>query len=230
MTATWPWLASNSLYIQNNTRAHIWLGRYDLLYTIKKYQGIVAVCTLTYITRSNWGQLSFSLFLKHNHFFSPCARIDSFCFLGQDPTQNDTELLTQRWRIVRSAKKCRHCILGLLYSAYCTYFRVESRIWDATPAQEAKYVERWPSTTSAWAGWSRYDIPVDRYGGVHSLLICTIGILDLLPATGLASRKILIQQNIKKRTGPALWLFCDSCPPTAGGCTCACTLRQILGL
>jgi hypothetical protein len=39
--------------------------------------------------------------------------------------------------------------------------------------QEAKYVERWPNTTSAWAGWSRFDIPVDRYGGVHSLLHCT---------------------------------------------------------
>jgi hypothetical protein len=32
-------------------------------------------------------------------------------------------------------------------------------------SQEAKYVERWPNTTSAWAGWSRFDIPVDRYGG-----------------------------------------------------------------
>ncbi len=39
--------------------------------------------------------------------------------------------------------------------------------------QEAKYVDRWPNMTSAWAGWSRFDIPVDRYGGVHSLLICT---------------------------------------------------------
>ncbi len=39
--------------------------------------------------------------------------------------------------------------------------------------QEARYVERWPNTTSTWAGWSRFDIPVDRYGGVHSLLICT---------------------------------------------------------
>jgi hypothetical protein len=39
--------------------------------------------------------------------------------------------------------------------------------------QEANYVESWPNTTSAWAGWSRFDIPVDRYGGVHSLLICT---------------------------------------------------------
>jgi hypothetical protein len=36
--------------------------------------------------------------------------------------------------------------------------------------QEAKYVERWPSTTFVWAGWSRFYIPVDRYGGVHSLL------------------------------------------------------------
>jgi hypothetical protein len=40
-------------------------------------------------------------------------------------------------------------------------------------AQEAKYVERWPNTASAWAGWSRFDIPVDRYAGVHSLLIYT---------------------------------------------------------
>ncbi len=29
--------------------------------------------------------------------------------------------------------------------------------------QEAKYVESWPNMTSAWAGWSRFDIPVDRY-------------------------------------------------------------------
>jgi hypothetical protein len=29
--------------------------------------------------------------------------------------------------------------------------------------QEAKYVERWPNTTSAWDGWSRFDILVDRY-------------------------------------------------------------------
>ncbi len=36
--------------------------------------------------------------------------------------------------------------------------------------QEAKYVESWPNTTSVWASWSRFDIPVDRYGGVHSLL------------------------------------------------------------
>jgi hypothetical protein len=39
--------------------------------------------------------------------------------------------------------------------------------------QEAKYVERWPGTTSARACWSRFDISVERNGGVHSLLICT---------------------------------------------------------
>ncbi len=40
-------------------------------------------------------------------------------------------------------------------------------------AQEAKYVESWPNMTSAWADWSRFDIPVDRYGGVHALILCT---------------------------------------------------------
>jgi hypothetical protein len=49
---------------------------------------------------------------------------------------------------------------------------------------------------------------VDRYGEVHSLLICTSSPLGFLPATRLASRKILIEQNIKKQTGPALWLLC----------------------
>jgi hypothetical protein len=38
---------------------------------------------------------------------------------------------------------------------------------QGVPFQEAKYVESWPNTTSAWAGWSRFDIPVNRYGGVH---------------------------------------------------------------
>jgi hypothetical protein len=32
--------------------------------------------------------------------------------------------------------------------------------------------------------------------------------LDPLPTTRLASRKILIEQNIKKRTGPALCVLC----------------------
>jgi hypothetical protein len=72
------------------------------------------------------------------------------------------------------------------------------------------YVESWPNTTSAWAGWSRFDIPVDRYGGVHSLLHCTSITLGLLPATRLASRNILIEQNLKNRTGPALCVLCGS--------------------
>jgi hypothetical protein len=57
---------------------------------------------------------------------------------------------------------------GLMWrwSVMCT------QCMGGTP-QEAKYVESRPNTTSAWAGWSRFDIPVDRYGGVHSLLVCT---------------------------------------------------------
>jgi hypothetical protein len=39
--------------------------------------------------------------------------------------------------------------------------------------QKAKYIESWPNTTSAWAGRRGFDIPVDRYGGVHFLLQCT---------------------------------------------------------
>jgi hypothetical protein len=56
--------------------------------------------------------------------------------------------------------------------------------FDIGQTQEAKYVEGWPNMTSAWAGWSRFDIPVDRYGGVHSQLICTRVHWGFLPATG----------------------------------------------
>jgi hypothetical protein len=43
--------------------------------------------------------------------------------------------------------------------------------WYAmVPTQEAKYIEGWPNMPSDWAGWSRFDISVNRYGGVHSLL------------------------------------------------------------
>jgi hypothetical protein len=38
--------------------------------------------------------------------------------------------------------------------------------------QEVKYTECWPSTTSAWAGRRGFDILVNRYGGLHSLLLC----------------------------------------------------------
>jgi hypothetical protein len=36
--------------------------------------------------------------------------------------------------------------------------------------QEAKYEECWPNTISPRALWRGFDTPVDRYGGVHSLL------------------------------------------------------------
>jgi hypothetical protein len=74
-------------------------------------------------------------------------------------------------------------------------------------AQEAKYVESWPNTTSAWADRGRFYIPADKPNRVHSLLICTGCTLRLLPLSGLDSRKILIEQNIKRRTGPALYVF-----------------------
>jgi hypothetical protein len=47
--------------------------------------------------------------------------------------------------------------------------------------------------------WDRFVISVEGYGGVHSQLICTSSTLEsLLPATRLANRNILIEQNIKK--------------------------------
>jgi hypothetical protein len=61
---------------------------------------------------------------------------------------------------------------------YLTAGWLAGRVYCTLYTQEAKYVESWPSTTSARAGWSRFDIPVDRYGGVHSLLICTSRILE----------------------------------------------------
>jgi hypothetical protein len=44
----------------------------------------------------------------------------------------------QRWVVVRSAKRCRHCILGLLDSAY---LRLESQNLTCTPVQCILYTE-----------------------------------------------------------------------------------------
>ncbi len=66
-------------------------------------------------------------------------------------------------------------------TVYCTgsVHRVLKYVvhWSQPTSKRLKYLESWPSTTSAWAGWSRFDIPVGRYGGVHFLLICTSCIL-----------------------------------------------------
>jgi hypothetical protein len=61
-------------------------------------------------------------------------------------------------------------ILGAPATKDTVFNPLNQRTVETGLAQEAKYVERWPNTTSAWTG---FDIPVDRYGGVHSLLICT---------------------------------------------------------
>jgi hypothetical protein len=92
--------------------------------------------------------------------------------------------------------------------------------------QEAKYVERWPNMTSAWAGWSRFDIPVDRYGGVHSLLICTSSPL-VFPTCHQASQQentycTKYQKADQASTLVTLWFlpfwaqYADPLPPVAG--------------
>jgi hypothetical protein len=52
---------------------------------------------------------------------------------------------------------------------------------------------------SQWIGMVEY---IHCYSAPE--LLC-----GLLPATRLASREILTEQNIKKRTGPSLCLLCD---------------------
>jgi hypothetical protein len=79
--------------------------------------------------------------------------------------------------------------------------------------QEAKYIVSWPSTTSAWAGWSRFDIPVDRSDGVHSLLHCTSISLGSPTCHTASQQEILFEQNIKKRTGIELCVLCASDSP-----------------
>jgi hypothetical protein len=88
-----------------------------------------------------------------------------------------------------------------------------AQLWLGTKltcsTQEAQYVERWPNTTSALAGWSRYEI--FQWIGTVEYILCYGGPAEHwgpLPATRLASRKILIEQNIKKRTGPSLCVRC----------------------
>jgi hypothetical protein len=61
------------------------------------------------------------------------------------------------------------------------YYKSESWGPGSVLFHETKYIESWPNTTSAWAGWSRFDIPVDRYDGVHSLPICTSSTLGFPP-------------------------------------------------
>jgi hypothetical protein len=73
-----------------------------------------------------------------------------------------------------SKRLCKH--LEKIGFTYVFLWRNKNRLYfgcRTSIPQEAKYVESWRNTASAWAGWSRFDIPVDRYGGVHSLLIST---------------------------------------------------------
>jgi hypothetical protein len=80
------------------------------------------------------------------------------------------------------------------YRSGCVRFIVDfSWVWT----QEAKYIECWPNTTSAWACWRRFDIPKERYGGVHPCYCEPAVHWGLLPASRLASRKYLLSKISK---------------------------------
>jgi hypothetical protein len=64
--------------------------------------------------------------------------------------------------MIQSVGKGRNAVFSCntvhIFCAYAVY------------TQGANYIESWPNTTSAWAGfWSRFDIPVDRSNKV----LCT---------------------------------------------------------
>ncbi len=79
---------------------------------------------------------------------------------------------------------------------------------QAASTQEAKYVERWPGRLLP--GLAGADL-IFQWIGLLEYIPCYGGPAEHwgpLPATRLASRKILIEQNIKKWTGPALCVLC----------------------
>jgi hypothetical protein len=96
------------------------------------------------------------------------------------------------------------------HSTSCIKVGIRLNIYNGTPTdaidtiREAKYVENWPNSASAWAGWRRFDIPVDKSDGVHSLLIftsCTYTGSLYLPMSEPPGEYVLLEQNIKRRTG-----------------------------
>jgi hypothetical protein len=58
----------------------------------------------------------------------------------------------------------------LSLSIFCKICTVVKYIQPACPKGLNTYVEYWPNTTSAWASWRRFDIPVDGFGGDNTLL------------------------------------------------------------
>jgi hypothetical protein len=103
-------------------------------------------------------------------------------------------------------------MLTAVYSILSTWWSLRmffSQYTTVICTQEAKYLKRWPSTTSAWAGWSRFDIPVNRYDGVHSLLICTSSILGSPTCHQASQQDNTYWAKYPKRTGPALCVLFD---------------------
>jgi hypothetical protein len=86
----------------------------------------------------------------------------------------NSEVCTQRWSIVRSAKRCRHCILGLPYSAY---FRLDSQNLTRHPPPQmwtVQYSVHCTRNTASNSGalasnWQKTSSP--KYNDDISLLI-----------------------------------------------------------
>jgi hypothetical protein len=133
--------------------------------------------------------------LKSNKISIVCQPIESnyllqfkFTLLSYKSVGNKCVVLLSCWMRLRSGPSSnrtfltekKKCLSSLSACLNFAPFHPDDVHWcfETLYTQEAKYVESWASTTSAWAGWSRFDILVDRYGGVHSLLICTIRILE----------------------------------------------------
>jgi hypothetical protein len=102
-----------------------------------------------------------------------------------------------KWKIFHKVAR------ELLYMQYIQFCQV--------PIQEAKYVESWPNTTSAWAGWRGFEIPVDRSDRVHSLLQCTevsyllLGLLSKISKSGQGQHSVCSVVCIGSRGSPMCW-------------------------
>jgi hypothetical protein len=65
--------------------------------------------------------------------------------------------------------------------------------------KEAKYIESWPTTASAGADWRSFYISAGLMEFIPCYSVSAVH-WGLIPVTRLASRIILIEQNIKRQT------------------------------
>jgi hypothetical protein len=101
------------------------------------------------------------------------------------------------------------CQKGWVYSVDATlqYIRSFTNVLYicSSVTQEDKYVEHCPARHLSGLAGADFKFQwigmVEYIPGLSALAVHW----GFLPATELARRKILIERNIKKRTGPALW-------------------------